>query len=158
MTDNQMFHGITTTLLVMAAYVAGLSQGQRQPIRWREFFISVATRVTRRGIVWSIAVPTGWVLLFYAFIPHVWFSLGRWPQFGATMKGALLQSHELVVVSLLGAMAGSLFVVPIIFVGSLFLPRWRHIAVYTASYAAAVGLAFGALFLAPDSFLNWFFD
>jgi|GEM_PF-3717724 len=29
---------------------------------------------------------------------------------------------------------------------------------YAATYGAAGGMAFGAIFLAPDSFLNWYLD
>jgi hypothetical protein len=158
MTDKQMFLGVTTTLVVMGAYFVGLFQGQRHPVRWREYFASVFRKVTRRGILWSVAVPTGWVLLFYSFIAHVWWSLGRWPKFGEALGDGLLLSHGVAAQFLLFALLGSLFFVPLILVGSLFLPRWQHVSIYVATYAAAVGVAIGALFLAPDSFMNWFFD
>jgi hypothetical protein len=157
MTENQMFLGITTTLTVVGAYFVGLFQGQRQPVRWREFFDSVVARVTRRGFAWSAMLPVAWVLLFYAFVAHTRLSLGRWPHFGEALTGGLW-FHEVAVECLIVALAGSLFVVPVILVGCLFLPRWRHFSVYTTSYAAAVGLSIGALFMAPDPFLNWFFD
>jgi len=54
---------------------------------------------------------------------------------------------------LLFALLGSL-----ILVGSLFLPRWRQVSIYAATYAAAAGIAIGSIFLAPNPFLNWFFD
>lgn len=56
------------------------------------------------------------------------------------------------------ALVSSLYVAPVILVAGLFLRRWRHVSVYAAAYGAAVGIAIGAMFLAPNPFLNWYFD
>jgi len=48
--------------------------------------------------------------------------------------------------------------VPLIALAGVVESRWRPIAVYSVCYAAAVGVAWGALFLAPAPFLNWLFD
>jgi hypothetical protein len=158
METKQIILGIVTAAFVFGAYFIGLFEGQRHAIRWREFFRSMTGRLTWRGIAWSVALPASWVLLYYGFIAHIWFSLGRWPRFGEWLDGWLLSLHEETSRYLFGGLAGSLYVVPIVLVICLFLRRWRHVSFYALCYAGAVGLASGALFLAPHAFLNWLFD
>jgi hypothetical protein len=74
---KQIILGIVTAAFVFGAYFIGLFQGQRHPIQWREFFRTVKGSLTRRGFAWAVALPAVWVLFYYAFIAHVWFSLGR---------------------------------------------------------------------------------
>jgi hypothetical protein len=150
--------GIVTTALVFGAYFVGLFQGQRDPIRWREFFRTMTGSLTRLGIAWAVALPASWVLLYYAFIAHVWFSLGRWPKFGERIDGWFISFHDETIRYFFGALVHSLYVAPIVLFVCLFLRRWRHVSIYALCYGAAVGLAACALFLAPHEFLNWLFD
>jgi hypothetical protein len=150
--------GIATTASVFGAYFIGLFQGQRDPIRWREFFRTMTGSLTRRGFVWAVALPASWVLLYYAFIAHVWFSLDRWPRFGERLDGALLSFHHESNRFVFAALVSSLYFAPIVLFVCLFLRQWRHVSIYALCYGAAVGLASCALFLAPHEFLNWLFD
>jgi len=158
METKQIILGIVTAVFVFGAYFIGLFQGQRHPIRWGEFFRSMTGSLTWRGVAWAVALPASWILLYYAFIAHVWFSLGRWPRFGETLNGWLISFHDEATRHLIGALVASLFVAAVIFTGCLFLRRWRHVSIYAVCYGAAVGLASCALFLAPHAFLNWLLD
>lgn len=158
MNTKQIILGIVTALFVFGAYFIGLFQGQRHPIKWREYFHSMTAGVTWRGVAWAVTLPACWVLLYYAFIAHVWFSLGRWPKFGERLDSWLVSIHDETIRYFLGALLASLYVAPIILLGCLFVRRWRHVSIYSLCYGVAVGLASCALFLAPHSFLHWFFD
>jgi hypothetical protein len=158
METKQIIFGIVTAAFVFGAYFIGLFQGQRHPIQWREFFQSMTGSLTRQGFVWAVALPASWVLLYYAFIAHVWFSLGRWPRFGEHLDGWPLSVHHETSRCLFGALIASLYFAPVVLLVCLFLRRWRHVSIYALCYGAAVGLASCALFLAPHAFLNWLFD
>jgi len=158
MDTKQIILGIVTAAFVFGAYFIGLFQGQRHPIRWHEFFESMTGSLTLRGFVWAVALPASWVALYYGFIAHVWLSLGRWPRFGEHVDGWLLSVHDEVIRYLLGALVGSLYFAPIVLITCLLQRRWRHVSVYALCYSAAVGLAWCALILAPQAFLNWLFD
>jgi len=84
--------------------------------------------------------------------------LGRWPRFGETLNRGLITFHDEATRHVFRALLASLYAAPIVLIGCLFLRRWRHVCVYALCYGAAVGMASCALFLAPHSFLNWFFD
>jgi hypothetical protein len=103
-------------------------------------------------------VPIGWLLLFYGFVPCVWLALGHWPAFGQPLSGWPLLLSEKVIRYVAWGLICSLWATPLIFAGCLLLPRWRHVSIYAIAYAAAVGVAFGLMLLAPHPFLNWFFD
>jgi hypothetical protein len=158
METNQIIFGFVTAAFVVGAYFIGLFQGQRHPIRWRGFFRGITAPLTARGFAWAVALPASWVLLYYAFIAHVWFFLGRWPRFGEHLDGWFISIHGEMIRSFFGALVASLYVSPIFLLISLFLRRWRHVSIYVLCYGAAVGLASCALFLAPHAFLNWLFD
>jgi hypothetical protein len=143
---------------MFGAYFLGLFQGQRHPMKWREFFRSMTGGLTWRGVAWAVTLPASWVLLYYAFIAHVWFSLGRWPRFGESLDGWLISFHDATIRHFFGTLVTSLYVAPVVLVMCLFVRRYRHVSIYWLCYGAAVGLASCALFLAPHAFLNWFFD
>jgi hypothetical protein len=158
METKQIILGVVTAVFVFGAYFIGLFQGQRHPIKWREFFRSITGGLTRRGLAWAVTLPASWVLLYYAFMAHVWFSLGRWPKFGERLDGWFISFHDDAIRYFFGALVASLYIVPLVLVVCLFLRRWRHVSIYALCYSAAVGLASCALFLAPHAFLNWLFD
>jgi hypothetical protein len=158
MNPKQIILGVVTALFVFGAYFIGLFQGQRHPVRWHKFFRSMTSRLSWRGVAWAVALPAFWVLLYYTFIAHVWFSLGRWPRFGESLNGWFITFHDETTRHLLGALVASLYVAPIVLIGCMFLRRWRHVSIYALCYGAAVGLASGGLFVAPHAFLNWLFD
>lgn len=156
--NSKYLLGLLTGAVVFGAYFVGLSQGHRRPLDRGRFFASMTASLTRKGFACAVGFPVSWILLYYAFVAHVRLSLGRWPHFGENLADWALTAHFQAVMLLLQALLVSLLVAAIIFVGCLFFPRWRHVSVYALCYGAGVGLAFGSLFLAPHSFLNWFLD
>ena len=158
MNTEQIILGIVTAVFVLGAYFLGLFQGQRNPTKWREFFRSMTGGLTWRGVAWAVALPASWVLLYYTFIAHVWFSLGRWPRFGEALEGWLVSAHYQTIWLLFGALVASLYVAPVILLICLFLRRYRHVCIYSLCYGVAIGLASDTVSLAPHSFLNWFLD
>jgi hypothetical protein len=132
-------------------------QSHSELCRWCEFRRTLVAPVSWKGFVCSAVLPALWVAFFYAFVIHVWFSLGRWPKFGEPVEG-ILELHLSGVFKLMTGLVLSLYAVPVICLLCLFFRRWRHISLYLICYAAAVGAAFLSISLAPHSFRNWFFD
>jgi hypothetical protein len=132
--------------------------GKRTVIKWRVFISNMRRPLTWKGFLWATALPGCWLLLFYTFVAHVRILLGRWPEFGEQLEGWSLAFHEEAIQHAVWVLFCSLYVAPVITVACLFFPRWRHMSFYAATYGAAGGMAFGAIFLAPDSFLNWYLD
>lgn len=150
--------GLATTALVCGAYFLGAFQGQQAPMKWREGLASLKRSLTWQGFAWSVALPVAWLALFYGLVIHVRLALGGWPRFGQQFDAWPLRLHEEAVFLAATALVASLWVMPLVLVGSLCFRRWRHISIYTLSYGAALGMAFGGMLLAPHAFLNWFFD
>lgn len=146
------------TLATFGGYFLGVLHGQSANARWRDFFASCTRSLSRSGFAWSLAAPLVWTLVFYGLVAHVRLALGRWPRFGESLSGTLTRMHFDLAWYLGMALLGSLYVAPIVLIGSLFLVRWRHVSVYSLIYATAVGAALASIFLAPRPFLNWFFD
>lgn len=157
-TDSIHLVGILTgllALLVFGAYFFGVLQGQRHSLKSRQFFASMTAPLKRKGFAWVLGLPVGWILLYYAFVAHVRFSLGRWPHLGEKFASRALTAHYQAVELLLGTLMESLWVAAIILVGCLFFPRWRYVSVYALCYGAGVGAVLCAWLVAP--FLDWLF-
>lgn len=158
MNTKQLLLGVVTAGFVFGAYFAGLFQGQKKSIRWRDFFANMTRPLTWTGFAWSVSLPAVWIFLYYTFVVHVWLSLGRWPAFGEQLRGWPLAVHAIAIRPLWAALLCSLYITPLILSVCLFLQRWRHVALYALCYGAAAGIACGSLFCAPHPFLNWLFD
>jgi hypothetical protein len=114
--------------------------------------------VTVKGFICSLALPAGWLALFYAFVFHVWFSLGRWPAFGEKLPGWPLQLHHDVVAGFALGLFFSNFLLPQALILTVTFRQWRHFSVYVLSYALALGIAYLGLLASPGPFQNWLFD
>src|SRR4051812_26284760 len=65
METKQIVLGILTAVFVFGAYFLGLFQGQKNALKWREFFQNIRGSLTRGGFGWALALPALWVLLYY---------------------------------------------------------------------------------------------
>lgn len=114
--------------------------------------------ITLKGFLGSLALPVGWLALFYALVFHVRVSLGRWPHFGESFDG-WLGLHERAVWLFVPPLYFSVYAATLVFIACLFFRRLRHLSIYALGYAVALLLdALAAFFLAPGPFLNWFWD
>jgi hypothetical protein len=150
--------GTLVNVFVFGAYFLGAFHGQRASSKGRKFFASMTESLNCRGFLWAMALPICWLLLFYSFVVHVRFSLGRWPEFGQHLEGWWSAFCYQATWYIAGALLCSLHVAPVVLIACLFFRRWRRVSVYAAAYGAAVGVAIGAMYLAPHPFLNWYFD
>jgi hypothetical protein len=158
MGSRDILVGSVVTVVAFGAYLLGAFQGQRESMAWRQFFASCGRSLSRQGFLWAIAFPLVWLVIFYAQVAHVRLALGRWPTFGEPFNGWALTAHCQTTWYFAGALVASLYPTPLVLIGCLFFPRYRHVSIYSLTYAAAVGFAFGTMLLAPKPFLNWFFD
>jgi len=158
MGSRDIWIGSVVTVVAFGAYFVGAFQGQRNSNAWRQFFASCARSLSRQGFLWAIAFPVLWLAIYYGLVVHVRISLGRWPHFGETFTSWALSTHSRTTWSLARVLMASLYPAPLVLIGCLFFLRCWHVSLYVLTYAAAVGLAFGAMLLAPNPFLNWFFD
>ena len=112
----------------------------------------------KRFVYAAMALPLLWLLYFYGLVAHVWVLLDRWPSFGEGLPSRLARMHYDSV----GLIAAVLFVIACVaaaaFPAALCFPKTRHRSMYALAYLVSVGACFGAIYLAPGSFLNWFFD
>jgi hypothetical protein len=149
---------VVLSLAVVGAYWVGLFHGER---RTRSFGGEAGTQaggLRPIGLCVAAALPLSWIVYYWAFILHVRLSLGRWPHFGETLPGSLLAFHQHTLQLWMLGMVWSLCLVALMAFGCLCWRKRRHITGYCLAYAVTVGLAFGALFVAPGPFLNWLFD
>jgi hypothetical protein len=158
MGGKDILFGSIATLVAFGAYFLGAFQGQRNSVAWHQFFASCARSLSRKGFLCVVAFPVSWLVVFYGLVAHVRIALGRWPNFGESFNGWALSAHSQATWYLAAALVVSLYPAPLVLIGCLFFQRFRHVSIYSLTYATAVGLAFGAMLLAPGPFLNWFFD
>jgi hypothetical protein len=155
-----------TAEFLVGIYVISSLLGRKgqQPIKWCDllghFFGSAVELgpLTRKGFLLAFAVPVAWLVIYYGFMAHIWFSLGRWPNFGEQLHGGLGFHEEVIRLGFINVWR-SFAIAAGVFVVCPFLPRWRHISIYACFYvAAAIGATMGGLLLAPHDFLNWYLD
>jgi hypothetical protein len=98
------------------------------------------------------------MFLFYAFVVHVRFNLGRWPHFGESLTSEALTMHmKLAEYCVLGLFFSLYAILIVMLIGFAFKPlRWLSFSCLLHMVFAA--LSMGSFFLAPHKFLNWLFD
>jgi hypothetical protein len=158
MDSRDVLVGSVVTVVAFSAYLLGAFQGQRSSVAWRHFFASCGCSLSLKGFLWAVAGPLLWLAIFYALVAHVRLALGRWPKFGESFTDWALSGHSQATWYFAGALVAMLYPAPLVAIGCLFFPPYRHVSIYSLTFAAAVGLAFGTMLLAPGPFLNWFFD
>lgn len=98
------------------------------------------------------------VVLFYGFIMHVRWSLGRWPNFGEELTKHSLTIHiKLAEYCVLGLFF-SLYAVGIMTLLGFAFKSLRWLSFSGLLHMVFVALSVGSFFLAPHKFLNWLFD
>ena len=143
---------------VFGAYFLGTFRGPRASSNWREFLASVTEAINWKGLLWAFGMPMSWLLVFYTYVVHVRISLGKWPYFGQHLEGWSYAIFDKAVRMGAQALVSSLYFLPVFLIGCMFLRRWRFVSAYAIAFGTGMGIAFGAMFLAPHAFLNWFFD
>jgi len=115
--------------------------------------------VTCKGALVASGIPLAWLMHFYGLAVHLRLALGRWPRHISDNPNYwLFESHSATAWLIWGLMWLSLFAVPVVALTLLAWPRTRRLAVYPLIYAAAVGLTWPLMHLAPDSFIYWWWD
>jgi hypothetical protein len=111
-----------------------------------DFVFGFTRKLTIRGFLWSIALPVLALSLFYLVV-------------GCTPRPheGLSEAQIFFMLALFGLEILSLWIVPACLVACVFVREWRHQSVYLLTYAAAVALVRGAVFLAQPEFFNRFF-
>lgn len=117
-------------------------------------------KASRTAIIIS-AVPSLFMLgMFYSLAIHMRWQLRAWPQsIGDHSFPAVLSMHGRLAwdyCSLL--LLVSMVVVPIGILVCLLIARWRPFVRYFVSYALVYLVCWGLMLLAPDPFLNWWWD
>ncbi len=115
---------------------------------------------SRIGFISAVFAPLLMLALFYSLAIHMHRSLGAWPtSIGDRGFPAPLVTHGYIATNYFGVLqVVSIFVWPVAFLVCLSVRRWRGCLYYFGVYAFAYLLCFGAVFLAPSRFLNWWWD
>ena len=100
------------------------------------------------------------LLLFYSLAIHMHQSLDGWPERigtdgfpSALLMHAKIQGAYITYLSLF-----TVFVVPVIILVCLLIPRWRHLVVYFVVHLVSLPLCYGLIQLAPEGYLYWWWD
>ena len=104
--------------------------------------------------------PIASLCLFYSLAIHMHQSLGEWPHvIGDQGFPQGLVVHADVASFTFGTLlAACLFVLPIAVLLCACVPRLRFALRYLGMYALTSGTTFGAMLLAPEPFLSWWWD
>jgi len=113
---------------------------------------------SKQGLLGTVWVPCFSAFCFYAFVLHIRWVLGRWPHFGEALAPGILSVHAGIMHHLVVGMIYSLFPLSLIFLIALFSKKGRWFSFCCVTYAIWVGLSCASILLAPDRFLNWYFD
>ena len=113
--------------------------------------------------VWTLAAALPsvvMVIMFYSLAIHVRLSLGQWPQsIGDVGFPSGLIMHERIAGNyVFGPLLVSLFIWPLAVFLCWWVSSWRRFIAYQTIHALSFLVGFGAICLAPSSFLNWWWD
>ena len=100
------------------------------------------------------------LLLFYSLAVHMHQSLGGWPKSIGTngFPAALLIHDQILSIYITCLLICTIFVVPVIILVCLLIPRWRHLVVYFVVHLVSLPLCYGLIQLAPEGYLYWWWD
>ncbi len=114
----------------------------------------------RLPVMVTLLHPLLSIVLFFSLAIHMHRSLGRWPSsLGDRGFPPALVAHADSALSTFGALLlACIFVWPLALVLCTVVPKWRPGLRYLGLYAIASSLTYGAMMLAPDPFLSWWWD
>ena len=100
------------------------------------------------------------LLLFYSLAVHMHQSLDGWPKSIGTngFPPALLIHDQILSIYITCLLICTIFVVPVIILVCLLIPRWRHLVVYFVIHLVSLPLCYGLIQLAPEGYLYWWWD
>jgi hypothetical protein len=115
---------------------------------------------SRIGVLAAVLPALLQLVLFYSLAIHMRLSLGTWPtSIGERGFPAALITHASIAGNYFSVfLLVSIFAWPASFLLCALVPRWRTCLFYLGLYALACLICFGAMFLAPSPFLNWWWD
>lgn len=99
------------------------------------------------------------LVIFYALAMHMYLSLGKWPYaIGKEgFSGPLTVHADVTMMCFYVLFMLTVFVWPVLFFLSI-LCGWRPFTNYLGIHALSFAMCFGAMLLAPEPFLNWWWD
>ena len=120
----------------------------------------IRERPGRMAIAAATFHPIAALSLFYSLAMHMHRSHGGWPvTFGDEGFPQGLAMHtDLAYFTFGSLLLACLFIVPIAILLCACVPRMRPGMGYLGVYALTSGAALGAMMLAPDPFLSWWWD
>jgi len=117
-------------------------------------------RASRTGLAVSAAPGLLFLGLFYSLALHMHQSLGGWPtSIGERGFPPLLLTHATITEYwFMASIVATFIVVPIAILTCLLVPRWKHRVTYFAACEFLFFVAWTFKGLAPQPFLNWWWD
>jgi hypothetical protein len=115
---------------------------------------------SRIAVAVAILPASLMLTLFYSLAIHMHQSLGAWPtSIGERGFPPGLISHDSIATNYFTILLlVSIFAWPVAFLLCVLIRRWRVGVYYLGVYAFTCLVCFGAMFLAPGQFLNWWWD
>ena len=114
----------------------------------------------RMAIAAATFHPIAALSLFYSLAIHIHRSHGGWPETFSD-KGfpqGLVMHSDLAQLTFGSLLLACIFIVPIAILLCACVPRMRPGLGFLGIYALTSGAALGAMMLAPDPFLSWWWD
>jgi len=114
----------------------------------------------RMAIAAAAFHPIASLCLFYSLAIHMHRRLGGWPRMigDQGFPRDLVMHADLTYFTFGSLLLGCIFVWPVAVLLCVCVPRMRPGLRYLGIYALTCGAAFGAMLLAPDPFLDWWWD
>lgn len=105
-------------------------------------------------------LPVASLCLFYSLALHMHGRLGGWPRVIGyqDFPQGLVMHADLALLTFGSMLLGGIFVCPLAALLCACVPGLRPGLRYVGIYAFTCVVAYGAMLLAPDAFLNWWWD
>ena len=117
--------------------------------------MKIKTSIAISLVPWFLALG-----LYYSLAIHMYQSLGGWPErIGTEGFSPALLIHDKIHGFYIGYLLFfTIFVVPVIFLVCLFVPRWQSLVIYPSWQILGMLIFFLQMFFAPDGYTNWWWD